>query len=239
MRIENKPVIWITGGSKGIGFAIAQRFAASGAVVAISARDKKTLEQAHIAIAETGADCIACACDVRNEKSVDRALSAIEKIYHKVDILINNAGISPVLPFASTPLAVFDEAIAVNLRGMFACSQAVAQGMMKRKSGTIVNILSTAAVRAFSGNAAYCASKFGALGLTRVMRTEMKKYGVRVLAVFPGAVETEMWGAAERKKYHARMLQPEDVAAAVFDAVSLDSRAVAEEIILRPLGGDL
>ncbi|HET7152477.1 MAG TPA: SDR family NAD(P)-dependent oxidoreductase, partial [Candidatus Kapabacteria bacterium] len=85
----------------------------------------------------------------------------------------------------------------------------------------------------------YCASKFGALGLTRVMRTELKKHGIRVIGVMPGAVETDMWGAAERKQYHERMLQPEDVAQAVRDAVMMPSRAVTEEILLRPLAGDI
>lgn len=232
-------VIWVTGASKGIGYAVAEKFALERACVVLSSRSKTALDVALKKIVSLGGTGTSFVCDVRNAQSIARTARQIEKRFGQIDVLINNAGIAPVKTFADTPLKLFDETIGVNLRGMFACTQAVVSGMMGRKSGTIVNVLSTAALRAFSGNAAYCASKFGALGLTRVLRTELKKYNIRVIAIFPGAVETEMWDTNERKKYHDRMLQPEDVGEAIFNAVALNSRAVAEEIILRPMGGDL
>ncbi|HZV12228.1 MAG TPA: SDR family oxidoreductase [Candidatus Kapabacteria bacterium] len=237
--MNEKPVVWITGASKGIGKAIAEAFADNGAIVVLSSRKKAALVSALKNIADRGGKGGAIVCDVTDEKSVGRAVKEIERKFGKVDVLVNNAGIAPVTAFTKTTLAKFDETLAINLRGTFVCSQAVTPGMIERGSGAIVNILSTAAIRAFSGNAAYCASKFGALGLTRVMRTELKKYGIRVIGVLPGAVETDMWGVAERKQSHDRMLQPEDVAKVVHDAIMLHPRAVVEEILLRPLGGDL
>lgn len=236
----NAPLtVWITGGGSGIGRAAAVAFAAIGARVAVSGRTKRTIDNVAKEITKSGREALAVACDVSKEASVKNALNKIDATWGPVDVLINNAGVSTWKDFMKTSLKEFDETSAINLRGMFICSQAVASSMIKRRSGMIMNILSTAAIRAFPGNSAYCASKFGGLGLSRVMRSELKKHNVRVVAVLPGAVETAMWGAKERIKYHERMMQPEDVAQAMVDAVCMPARAVVEEIVLRPMAGDI
>lgn len=232
-------IIWITGAGSGIGRATAAAFSQMGARVVVSGRTKRTIDRVAKSIVSGGGEAFAVVCDVSNEASVNKALKAIEKKWGPVDILINNAGIGTWKDFLKTSVKEFDETIATNLRGIFICAKAVAPSMVKRKSGMIINVLSTAAVRAFPGNSAYCASKFGGLGLTKVLRSELKQYNVRVTAVLPGAVETPMWDPAEREKYRYRMLQPEDVAQVMVDAAMLSPRALAEEILLRPLAGDI
>jgi NAD(P)-dependent dehydrogenase (short-subunit alcohol dehydrogenase family) len=232
-------VVWITGAARGIGRSTADLFADAGAIVVVSGRTKSTLERVAAGIAKRGGACTVVPCDVRDEKSVARAIKVIIKKHGRVDVLINNAGIGPWKDFTKTSIKEFDDTIATNLRGVFICSQAVAPGMIEQQSGTIINVLSTASIRAFPGNSAYCAAKFGALGLTKVMRSELKKHKIRVIAVMPGAVDTPMWDAKSRKQYADRMLLPEDVARTMLDAVMLPDRAVAEEIVLRPWAGDI
>ncbi|HET6511411.1 MAG TPA: SDR family NAD(P)-dependent oxidoreductase, partial [Candidatus Kapabacteria bacterium] len=103
----------------------------------------------------------------------------------------------------------------------------------------IVQLLSIASIKAFAGGAAYIASKFGALGLTNSLREEAREYNVKVIAVLPGATETPLWDAQEREKHHERMMQPEDIASTVIHLLQQPDRMLAEEIVLRPIGGDL
>ena len=232
-------IVWVTGAGRGIGRAAALAFAADGACVIASGRTKRTLDAVVKEIAARGGLAHAVVCDVRSESSIKNAVKVITRKCGPVDVLVNNAGIGPWKDFLKTTVREFDDTISTNLRGMFICTQAVAPSMIARRRGMIINVLSTAAIRPFPGNSAYCASKFGGLGLTRVIRGELKKHNIRVVAVLPGAVETPMWDAASRKKYHERMMQPEDVAAVMVQAARLPARTVVEEILMRPLAGDI
>ncbi len=239
MPSEKIPVIWVTGASRGIGAAIARAFAAIGAHVVLSGRNIRYLQRNTQRITRAGQKASFVKCDVTSEASVRRAYKSIVKQYHVVDVLVNNAGVTCFRPFEKTAVRDFDAVLATNLRGTFLCTKSVLPAMVKRRAGVIINIVSVAAITTFENSSAYAAAKAGMLAMSRGLRSEVRKKGVRVMDILPGAVETEMWDNAVRKKYHEKMLQPEDVADVVVSAFRQPQRVLAEEIVIRPLEGDL
>jgi len=172
----------VTGGNRGIGRAIAQRLAADGAAVTITARSDD---------ARAGAEAIGCAlaiADVRDKDALARACAAAAPI----DILVNNAGIALSLPFLKHADADWELTMATNLTPVFWACRLALPDMLARGWGRIVNIASTAGVRAYPYTAAYCASKHGLIGLTRALALETARKGVTVNALCPGFTETDM-----------------------------------------------
>jgi NAD(P)-dependent dehydrogenase (short-subunit alcohol dehydrogenase family) len=242
----------ITGGSRGIGLAIAEALAREGCSVVISGRDQKALPAAEKAIRKTsragacpepaeGAlapQILGHICDVRDPKSVETLFVAVKKHFRRLDILINNAGISHAMAEVERlPLATWREVLETDLTGMFLVTQAALP--LLRGGGTIINNLSIAATRVFAGQSAYCAAKHGALGLTRVLREELRPRGIRVIALMPGATDTEIWNQFWAEAPRKRMLRPQTVAQAALDALLLPPESTVEEITLMPTGGAL
>ncbi len=234
-------IVWITGGGSGIGLAIATKLIAEGHGVAISGRNEAKLNVAADTLRQfPGANVLTIKGDVSNSQDVDRAVQKIREHFGRdTTVLVNCAGISPFTLFSETSVAEFDEVIATNLKGGFLTAKAVLPAMYKANRGTIAELLSIASEKAFKGGASYIASKFAMRGFTDALREEARKHNVRVIAVLPGATETSLWDEAERVKFHERMMQPEDIAAMVCDALRLPARALVEEIRMRPIGGDL
>ncbi|HUN65311.1 MAG TPA: SDR family oxidoreductase [Bacteroidota bacterium] len=234
-----RPVVWIVGASRGIGAELGLQFAGIGGFVILSGRNVKQLKSVRMQIESRGGDAAVVPCDCRSVRSVGKAATAIRRAYGRVDVLINNAGITVFKNFTSTSVAEFDAIVATNLRGPVLCMQAVVPGMIRRKKGCIINILSNAAVRVFEGSAAYTASKAGLLGFTRVLREELRTRSVRVLAVLPGATETGMWSGNDRRRFGSRMMRAKSVAESVLAAYQMPPDVVPDEIILRPMEGDI
>jgi NADP-dependent 3-hydroxy acid dehydrogenase YdfG len=233
-------LVWITGASSGIGKACAHRLASEGSVVVLSSRRLEVIQEIVAGIREAGGHAAALQCDVTKEADVDWAIKSIKKTFGEgPDILINNAGISPYQSIEDTTPEIFDEVIETNLVGNFLCAKAVLPEMIRKGKGTIIQLLSIASVKAFSGGVAYGSSKFGALGFTNALREEVRGKGIKVVAVMPGAVETEAWSEAEREEYRGRMMQPEDIAGSISHILKDPQRMMTEEIVLRPIGGDL
>jgi NAD(P)-dependent dehydrogenase (short-subunit alcohol dehydrogenase family) len=232
-------VVLITGASQGIGAAIAKVFAAElpGARLALVARSEKNLRTVARACLQLGATVGIFPCDVTRESAVAALARAVTKHFGPVDVLVNNAGKFFGAPFLKTKAADFDAQIATNLRSVFLVSQAFVPAMVKRGRGDIFNLSSIAGLQAYPDGAAYCAAKFGVTGLTKVMRGELKDHGVRVCCVHPGATWTPSWSASGVKP--ERIMPAEDIARAILDIHRLNRRTVVEEIILRPLAGDL
>lgn len=244
--MADRLLTWIIGGSRGIGFACARALLEEGYKIAISGRSEKTLRETSARLMADSKnasflhDVFPVPCDITQESEVN---GAYQKILHHFgvapDVLINSAGISPWDTFSETTVEEFDNVMATNLRGMFLTSRAVLADMYTRGSGTIVQLLSVASIKGYKHGAAYVASKYGARGLTNTLREEAREHGVRVIGVIPGATETEIWHEDQRKKYHDRMMQPEDIADAILAALQQPARTVVEEIILRPIQGDI
>jgi short-subunit dehydrogenase len=234
-----RPVVWVTGASKGIGLEIAREFAAIGCHVCLSARSHRLLQSAAKDITRLGGRAYVIPCDISNLRSVINAHKLIVKTAGNVDVLVNNAGVTAFKPFIDTPLAEFESIIKTNLFGNVYGIKAVLPAMVKGKAGVIFNIISHAAVKTFTNSSAYAASKAGVLGLGRVLREELSGYNIKVINVLPGAVETDMWHKGVRKKYAHRMMNPKSVAEAVVKIYRFPGDVVADEVILRPILGDL
>ncbi|HYF02153.1 MAG TPA: SDR family oxidoreductase [Patescibacteria group bacterium] len=229
--------IWITGASRGIGAALAREFDNLGATVILSSRSEKSLLKHQSEFLFKNSHFIQC--DVQNEVEVVKARDEIYSRFKNVDILINNAGTATFKPIWEITTEEFDAMIAVNLRGTFLCSKAVIPKMIEQKNGVIVNINSVAAVNSFKNCSAYGASKAGALALSRSMREDVREFGVKIIDMLVGATETDIWGDDMRAQAGHRMMQPEDIAQAIVNALRLSDRAMIEEILLKPQLGNL
>ncbi len=211
----------VTGGGSGIGAAIATAFAAKGASVAIF---DIALAGAEARAAEIGGAARAFACDVSDAASVQTAVTAAHDAFGRIDILVNSAGIVALAPAESLSIDAFDRTIAINLKGTFLVSQAVGRLMIAAGGGgRIVNLASQAGTVAIEEHAAYCASKFGVIGLTKTLAAEWGRHGIRANTLSPTIVLTDLgraaWagekGEAARKRIPAgRFDYPEDIAAA-------------------------
>ena len=228
----------ITGGSRGIGLATAKVFAEAGFAVVVTSRDEKRMNRALAALKGSAGAVEGLVCDVAIPGSVEKLFREIKQQHGSIDVLVNNAGVAhELLPVEKLPFEKWKEVIDTNLTGTFLVTQA-ALPLMKW-GGTIVNNLSVAAVQPFEGMSAYNASKFGALGFTKALREELRKQGIRVLALMPGATDTDIWQQFWPDAPRAKMVSPETVAQAVLHAVSAPSEATIEEIRIGPTAGVL
>jgi len=184
----------VTGGGRGIGRAIARRFAAEGAMVLVAARTAMEIESVAAEITAAGGNGAAVRADVSREEDCQQIVATARQKFGAVDILVNNAGdYGPVKPVEEITPAEWDQVIAVHLRGAFLLTRLVLPEMYARGSGVILNISSLSAKSAFAWGSPYAAAKAGLLGLTRVTAAEAARKGVRVNAICPGPVpETQM-----------------------------------------------
>lgn len=235
---EQTKVAVITGGSRGIGLALAQTFAASGYAVVITGRDQKRLQAAADELRQNHAHIQALPCDVRDASSVEKLFQEVRKQHSAIDVLINNAGVAHALASVDKlPVETWKEVIDTNLTGTFLVTRAALPLM--HAGGTIVNNLSVAASVPFPGMSAYNASKFGALGFTHALREDLRKRGIRVLALLPGATNTDIWGQFWADAPKEKMISPETVAQAVLHAVSAPANTSIDEIRIGPAAGTL
>jgi NAD(P)-dependent dehydrogenase (short-subunit alcohol dehydrogenase family) len=188
-------VALVTGGGRGIGRAIAKKFAEAGAAVVVSARSEKEVAEVAREIGDAAGQAAFVVADVSREADCEKIVNEARKAFGAIHILVNNAGLlGPVQPIEELSPAAWDEVIAVNLRGPFLLARLVLPEMYQRRSGCILNIVSVAAKGAFPLNGPYAASKAGLVGLTRTLAAEGARKGVRVNALGPGPVdETQMF----------------------------------------------
>lgn len=186
-------VALVTGAATGIGLATARAFAHAGCRVVLADRDQPRGEAAAAALRQQGADAVFIACDVADPAQVEKLHAGIMDRFGRLDAACNNAGIEgDSAPTAECTLANFDRVIGINLRGLFLCLQAQLRIMQQQGRGAIVNLASVAGLVGFAGSPAYCASKGGVVQLTRVAAIEYGAQGIRVNAVCPGVIHTEM-----------------------------------------------
>ena len=228
----------ITGGSRGIGLALARAFSQAEYQVVITGRELKRLQTAARALKGGKREVVPIPCDVRDPDSVQKLFGEISRKYSRIHVLVNNAGMAHALaPVEKLSIESWREVIETNLTGTFLVTRAALPLM--QAGSTIVNNLSIAAVQPFAGMAAYNASKFGAMGFTQALREEVRSRGIRVLALLPGATDTDIWSQFWPDAPREKMVSSETVAAAVLHAVSAPAEAAIDEIRIGPAAGVL
>jgi short-subunit dehydrogenase len=236
MSTQRKLRALITGASSGIGRATAVAFAKSGIDLALVGRCQSRLTDLVEDLQALGVTVQPFSIDLAAVDQVSTQIRHLLDQFGSIDILINNAGIGYTAEVLDTPLTDWQVVLNLNLTSPFQCIQAVLPQMRSQQSGTIINVISVAGRQAFPQWGAYCASKFGLLGLTKTLAQEERPYGLRVTALCPGAVNTALWDTATVNADFDRtaMLNPEDVAQSILQIVQMPQHAVIEELVLMP-----
>ena len=234
-KLEGK-VIVVTGGSRGIGLAIAQRLGSEGARLVLVARHEAALREAG---EEVPGGATVIKADITEVRQVERLFRTVERRMGQLDILINNAGVFTFKPFESTSLDEWRCNIETNLTALFLCTHAALPLLRRSRSAHLVNILSVSSVHAYANCSAYTASKFGALGLTRVLREELRPLKIRVTGILPGSTNTRLTNQFGFPVCRIDLIQPSDVAEAVLGALTQPPRTTMEEILLMPSQGSV
>ncbi len=218
MRLNGKVAI-ITGAGQGIGEATALKFASEGAIVAVCDLNHEAVSSVVAACREAGADAIGFTLDVANRDAVDDMVADVMERYRKIDVLVNNAGITRDARLQKMTLKQFDDVIDVNLRGVFHASQAVVDKMIEQGSGVILNASSVVGIYGNFGQTNYAAAKFGVIGFTKTWSRELGPKGIRVNAVAPGFIDTPILSTI-----------PDDVLAKMREQVPLGRLGKPEEV---------
>jgi NAD(P)-dependent dehydrogenase (short-subunit alcohol dehydrogenase family) len=232
MELKGKAAI-VTGGTKGIGFMIAERLAKAGAAVFICGRNKTELRDAVSSLSAHGS-AEGEICDVRSEEQVRIMVDECVRRFGGVDVLVNNAGVG-YLGKTVEELSgeAFRQTIETNLNGVFYCCHYAIPEMKKRGGGYIINISSLAGQNAHPKMAAYNASKFGLNGFSEALMQEVRQDGIKVTYICPGSVNTSFGGDAPSEA-NAWQLQPSDIAQVIMDLLEIPQRALPSKIELRP-----
>src|SRR5712672_2863103 len=226
-------VALVTGGSRGIGRAIAIKLAGLGAAVAICGRDAEKLRATANELQALAEESFWQTADVTRAGEVAKLVSDTEKQLGPIGILVNNAGIGLFGPAHEKKEEEWDRVLNTNAKSVFLVSRAVVPSMIRRGSGDIINISSLAGKNTFAGGGIYCASKWGVLGLSGCMAEDLREHGIRVSVICPGSVATDFTGRSPKDS--SKVLSPEDVAHAVEAIVTQGPRSFLSEIHLRPL----
>lgn len=221
----------VTGAGKGIGRAIALSLAEAGASVVLASRTESELNALGKKIQQNGGTAFAIQTDVSKSIEISRLVNSTLEKFHRIDILINNAGYGVFSKVVDAREEDLDGMWNVNLRGAFLCSKAVLPTMMRQKSGEIINIDSLAGKNTFVGGAGYSATKWGLLAFSRTLMLEVREYNIRVVTICPGSVNTDF---SDHSKNAMAIIQPEDVADTVLFALSMPARSNVSEIDIRP-----
>jgi 3-oxoacyl-[acyl-carrier protein] reductase len=224
----------ITGANSGIGRATARALSQAGAHVVLAARTRTTLEAVAQECSHNGAQALAIPTDVCNEPDIEALMTRTVERFGRLDILVTSAGGATFGPIMESRTEDWDLLMNVNLRGTYLCCRHALTHMLARKSGHILNVLSIASQMILPGSSAYTASKFGALGLTKVIAAEVRSQGVKVTAVIPGAVNTPLWDKSGGDLDRAKMLSADDVANAMLNVITQPASIHTDELVLMP-----
>ena len=234
----NKLIV-VTGGTKGIGRAIIEKFAANGFDVGTCARNADDLNdlKQHIEKKNGQSKVFISTTDMSNKEQVKIFADFILKLNRPVDILVNNAGYFEPGEITTEAEGTLESMINANLYSAYYATRGLVHNMKERKSGHIFNICSIASLKAYANGGSYAISKFAMLGFSKCLREELVDYGVRVTAIMPGATKTASWDGVDLPD--SRFIKTEDIAETIYAAYMLSERSVIEEIIIRPQLGDI
>ena len=229
----------VTGGTKGIGLAIVNHFAAEGFNIAFCSRNEKELLSLYLQLTKKypNQKFIYKSCDVSDQIQLKLFASYIVKEFEVVDVLINNAGVFIPGSIADEVAGVFETQMNTNVASAYHLTRSILPMMYHSSKGHIFNICSTASFVPYINGGSYCISKFALLGMTKVLREQLKEKGVRVTAVMPGATLTESWTGTTLPT--DRFVAADDVASQICHIYNLPKTTVVEELVIRPLLGDI
>jgi NADP-dependent 3-hydroxy acid dehydrogenase YdfG len=234
-------VIFITGASRGIGKAIAEIFAADsqGHTIVMVAKQAAHLETAAAALQQQfpTATVLHYACNLTNKAAIDEMNTWLQTKVKAVDVLVNNAGYFLPGSVHNEAEGTLEEMLQVNLLSAYHVTRAVLPAMIQQKSGYVFNICSVASVQAYNNGGSYSISKFAMLGFGKNLREEMKPYNIKVSNILPGAVYTDSWSGSGVQK--ERIMEADDVAKIIYTATQLSPQACIEDVVMRPVLGDL
>jgi short-subunit dehydrogenase len=233
-----KKLLVITGGSRGIGRAIVEKFSAEGFDIAVSARKKTDLANLKSELEKKYKNTVHIFDgDMSLEKEVKAFGAFVLGLKRQIDILVNNAGFFVPGDISTEPDGAFESTMYANIFSAYYMTRSILPAMKTLKSGHIFNMCSIASIKAYANGGSYAISKFALLGFSKCLREELKSFGIRVTAILPGATMTASWDGIDLPE--SRFMKVEDVADSVYAAYSLSTRSVVEEIIIRPQLGDI
>lgn len=235
----NRNTAVVTGGTKGIGRALVEKFAEQGFKIITCSRNEGELSVLKRQMEESYPACVLeiKVADLSKKDGVSQFASFIKEYSETVDVLINNTGVFIPGEIQKEDEGALELMMDTNLYSAYHLTRGVLSGMVEQKSGHIFNMCSVASIMAYPNGGSYCISKFALLGFTKVLREEMKVHNIKVSAILPGATLTASWDGVELPP--ERFMKAEDVAESVWSAYNMSPNSVVEEIIIRPQLGDL
>lgn len=234
----NKLIV-VTGGTKGIGRAVVNKFASAGFDVATCSRNEADLRELAAELAGEFPNCqiFTFVADMSKRNDVEAFTQKVTELARPVDVLVNNAGYFIPGDITTEKEGALESMIEANLYSAYHTTRYLVVGMKKRRQGHIFNMCSIASIAAYPNGGSYAISKFALLGFSKCLREELKPLGIRVTAVLPGATYTASWAGVDLPE--ERFMKAEDVAESIYSAWTLSERSVVEEILIRPQLGDL
>ena len=233
----NKLIV-VTGGTKGIGRAVVEKFASEGFDVATCARTRDDLDALKKEIEKVlSVQVFTHVADMGRKEDVKAFCNFVTGLHRPVEVLVNNAGYFLPGEITTEPDGTLESMINANLYSAYHTTRSLVEAMKQRRSGYIFNLCSIASIKAYPNGGSYAISKFALLGFSKCLREELKPYGIRVSAVMPGATFTASWEGVDLPE--KRFIPADDIAEVIFGAYRLTPRSVVEEIIIRPQLGDI
>ena len=237
--MTSKNLLLVTGASSGIGREISRKLCKEGYEVILASRSKEKLNSLHNELRKLGHKSHVIPCDIRVEDEVNDLYEKSSKLGF-VDCVINNAGIGKFSSINKMSIEDWDEQISTNLRSSFLTTRLFVKKMIEKKEGKFVFINSVAGKygHSFSSSTAYVASKYGLKGFADSLRTELREHNIKVISVYPGAVDTNFWDSINLDFPRDEMLSSSDIAETIFHAIAAPNSSVIEDLVVRRTGGD-
>lgn len=228
--------VLITGATGGIGQAVAERLAKSGARLMLAARQTESLENLMARCYEWGSpEVVVSATDVTDRLQVEQLFEQTDQVLGGLDVLINGAGLGILKPIQQLSEAEFDRMLSVNLKGTFlVCQQAVSRWMTRKAPGHVFNIPGILGQHPMGNASGYCASKYGVVGFTKAMALDCKRFDIKFTLLYLGGVDSPFWENTGMKVQRDKMLKPSMVADAIYFALQVPAPGVPSEIVLQP-----